>query len=137
MAVSAQEAAKRLREAGVRNSDRYEMGTSGKGSKWEAAKTRAKANFSVGMSEALSEQRYEKGLDNSSASDYDQGVRGKGKQNWSTGMQAAESKYTKNIAPFVPLWGQDLPTAGGPRRSAANISRMTENVQRFINAKKS
>ena len=112
------------------------MGTAGKGTVWEASKNRAKANFSPAMSIALSEDRYGKGLDGASSSDYDQGVRGKGKTNWSTGMQAAEPKYIKKIQKFVPLWSTALPTSGGGRRSPANLQRMSENVQRFIDAAK-
>jgi hypothetical protein len=137
MSVSAQEAARRLREAGTMRSDRYAMGTEGKGSKWESSKGRAKSNFQPAMQAALSSGAYDKGLDRASASDYDSGVRNKGRANWSVGMQSAEAKYTKNISPFVSLWSAPLPTAGGPRGSAQNIKRMTENVERFRKAKTS
>lgn len=134
MSVSAQEAARRLREAGTLRSDRYQMGTEGKGSKWEGAKARAKTNFVPAMQEALSKNSYGAGLDRASGSDYDNGVRNKGRANWSVGMQSAEAKYQKNVAPFVSLWSANLPTPGGARGSAANIKRMTENVERFRKA---
>src|SRR3990167_4108496 len=128
MAVSAQEAGRRLREAGTLRSDRYQMGTEGKGSVWEGSKSRAKTNFVPAMQEALAKNSYNVGLDRASGSDYDSGVRNKGRANWSVGMQSAEAKYQKNITPFTSLWSAALPTAGGARGSAANLKRMTENV---------
>ena len=115
-------------------SDRYAMGTEGKGSAWESAKARAKTNFVPAMQDALAKKLYESGIDKASASDYDSGVRNKGRANWSVGMQSAEAKYVKNIQTFVPLWSAALPTAGGNRGSAANIKRMTENAERFRKA---
>jgi len=134
MAVSAQEAGRRLREAGTLRSDRYQMGTEGKGSVWESSKSRAKANFIPAMQEAMAKNSYASGLDRANGSDYDSGVRNKGRANWGVGMQSAEAKYTKNIAPFTSLWSAALPTAGGNRGSAANLKRMTENVERFRKA---
>lgn len=134
MAVNAQEAGRRLREAGTMRSDRYEMGTKGKGSKWDGAKARAKTNWAPAMQEALAKKSYDSGLDKANGSDYENGVTNKGRANWGVGMQAAEAKYIKKIAPFTALWDQSLPTAGGNRGSAANLKRMTENVERFRKA---
>jgi len=134
MPITAQEAARRLREAGTMRSDRYAMGTEGKGGAWESSKSRAKTNYVPAMQEAMAKKSYESGLDKASGSDYDQGVRNKGRANWSVGMQSAEAKYQKNIAPFTNLWGAALPTAGGARGSAANMKRMTENAERFRKA---
>ena len=136
MAISAQEAARRLEEAGISRSDRYQIGTTGKGGVWESSKSRAKINFAPAMQEVLAKKSYDLGLDKASGSDYDRGVRDRGVPNWQTGMQTAGEPYLKHIAPFVALWSQSLPTAGGARRRAANMKRMTENVQRFIDAKK-
>lgn len=135
MAKDLQTAVNRFKDAGISNTDRYEEGTRGKGSAWASSKQRAKENFKVGMAEALSKGSYEKGMDNSQASDYDSGVLNKGKANWGVGMQAGGEKYSKNISKFVPLWGQALPTGRGAKRSASNIKRMTENVERFVKAK--
>jgi hypothetical protein len=110
------------------------MGTQGKGAAWEQSKARAKTNFQPAMQEALAKGSYGTGLDKASGSDYDNGVRNKGRANWSVGMQAAETKYLKKIQPFTQLWGAALPTAGGARGSANNLKRMTENVERFRKA---
>ena len=124
----------RFAEAAFSRSDRYAEGTKGKGSKWESSKARAKANFKPAMQEALSNGAYDKGLDSANASTYDQGVRDKGVNNWPVGMQAGADAFGKNVQPFVQLWDAELPTAGGQRRSAQNLKRMSENVARFISA---
>ena len=134
MAVSLEMAKQRFSEAGFSRSDRYQQGTEGKGSAWNASKARAKSNYTPAMQEALQKDSYSKGLDKADASDYDRGVADKGVNNWPVGMQASADKFGERIQKFVPLWDQALPTAPGPRRSAANIKRMTENVQRFVSA---
>ena len=134
MSVSLDEARRRFEEAGFSRADRFEKGTEGKGSVWNTAKNRAKANFAPAMQEVLNKDLYSKGLDDADASDYDRGIQDKGIANWGTGMQAGGNKYQEKTQKFVPLWSQSLPTAKGPKRSAANLKRMTENVQRFVSA---
>ena len=126
------QAMQRFEEAGISRTDRYQTGVQGKGQKWAASKARAKSNYVPAMQEALSKNSYEKGLDKADASDYDQGVQGKGVANWGVGMQAGASKYQQGVQKYANLWDQNLPTERGPRRSAANLKRMTENVQRFV-----
>jgi hypothetical protein len=134
MSVSVQEARQRFEDAGFQRADRYEVGTEGKGSAWAASKSRAKTNFAPAMAEVLSKDLYAKGLDKADAGDYDRGIKDKGVANWGTGMQAGGSKWEDRIGKFANLWDQDLSTAPGPKRSANNLKRMTENVQRFISA---
>jgi len=134
MSVSLQEARRRFEDAGFQRADRFEAGTEGKGSAWAASKGRAKTNFAPAMAEVLSKNLFDKGLDKADAGDYDRGIRDKGIANWGTGMQAGGTKWEDRVQPFVSLWDQDLGTAPGPKRSAANLKRMTENVQRFIKA---
>ena len=134
MAATPQQAKERFADAGFSRVSRYEDGTRNKGQKWEGSKARAKTNFIPAMQEALQKDSFGKGLDKANASDYDSGIRDKGVNNWPVGMQAGADKFGERVAPFVPLWDASLPTAAGPRRSAANIKRMTENVARFISA---
>ena len=132
MSVSISEAKQRFEDAGFTRADRYEKGTEGKGSEWEASKSRAKTNYKPAMAEALANDAYEKGLDRADAGDYDRGIRNKGIPNWGTGMQSGGDKWAERVAPFESLWDASLPTSAGPKRSSANIKRMNENVQRFI-----
>lgn len=124
----------RFSDAGFSRSDRYEAGTKGKGTKWNASKERAKANWAPAIQEALQKDTYGKGLAAADANTYERGVADKGVNNWPVGMQASADKYGQRVQKFVTLWDSALPTSAGPRRSAANIKRMTENVTRFITA---
>lgn len=132
--ISVQEAQQRFQDAGFQRADRFETGTTGKGSAWAGSKARAAANYAPAMAESLSKNLFAKGLEAASAEDYDAGIRDKGIANWGTGMQAGGRKWGSRIGKFATLWGQGLPTAKGPRRSAANLKRMTENVTRFTAA---
>lgn len=132
--ITLEQAKARFSDAGFTRSDRYQQGTQGKGQKWNASKARAKSNFTPAMQEALQRDSYGKGLDSADANTYDSGVQNKGVNNWPVGMQASADKFAARVGKFVPLWDQSLPTTAGPKRSAANIKRMTENVQRFVTA---
>jgi hypothetical protein len=86
------------------------------------------------MQEVLSKDLFAKGLDKADAGDYDRGIKDKGIANWGTGMAAGGTKWEDRVQPFVSLWSASLATSPGPKRSANNLKRMTENVQRFVAA---
>ena len=134
--ISAQEAAKRLANAGFTHAARYAEGTANKGSEWQRGSTGGAANFAAGISKAVADGRFAKGVAKAGSARYDEGVRTKGAQNWPTGMQLGESRYIEGIGPFQGLWDQQLPTPGGAKNSPANMARMNENVKRFQLAKK-
>lgn len=134
--VDVQTAQQRFADAGFARSDRYEQGTTGKGSAWNAAKARAKANWQPAIQEAISRDAFGKGLDKADAQDYENGVKNKGVPNWGTGLQAGAPKWGERVQKFSSLWNASLPTTRGPKRSSNNLKRMTENVQRFTEAAK-
>mgnify|MGYP001618359383 CR=1 FL=1 len=134
--ISVQEAAQRLTEAGSRLSDRYTRGATGKGGKWQQGAAAAGQNYQQGVTEAIAQKRFEKGIAAATGAAYDAGVRDKGSINWPQGMALAGDKYVRKTQKFGSLWNQPLSTPRGARRSAANKTRMAENVTRFENAAK-
>jgi len=134
--ISPQEAAKRLSAAGFNFADRYQSGVSNKGSDWQRGASAAAGNYAAGIQKSLAENGFAKGVQRASASRYDEGVRTKGVNNWPTGMQLAENRYVEGVQPFANLWDAALPTPRGPKGSPANSKRMSENVGRFLAAKK-
>ena len=134
--ISPQEAAKRLASAGFNFADRYQKGVANKGADWQRGAAAAAPNYAAGVQKALADNRFAKGVQAASASNYDEGVRNKGVNNWPTGMQLAENRYTEGVAPFTSLWNTALGTPRGPKGSPANLQRMTQNVERFKAAKK-
>ena len=134
MAITPQEAAKRLADAGLQFGDRYVQGASGKGSKMASAAAAAEPNYEQGVMEGIKSKRYGAGVRDSGAA-YDAGVQSKGRANFMTGLAASESKYVKGVAKVAGLWGQPLSVARGPRRSAANEQRMLLNKKRFQEAR--
>lgn len=133
--ISPQEAARRLSQAGFSYADRYRQGTQGKGNEWQAGAAAGTENYEQGVQKALAENRYEEGVSRAGGGRYDEGVRTKGVQNWPTGMQTADRRYMEGIQPFTSLWNAPLSTPRGVSGSPANITRMTENVKRFQEAK--
>lgn len=130
--ISAQEAAKRLEQAGFNNQDRYQKGVSGKGSLWASRTSASEGNYVQGIQESITKKKFAKGVAEAGASGYEQGVTSKGVANWPTGMQQSGEKYSKKIAKFQPLWDQTLPTPKGNRRSPQNMKRIQENMDRFV-----
>jgi len=133
--ITPQRAAEKLAEAGITKLADYKAGAAGKGSKWLGAAQRAEANFKTGMQAFLTKGSLAARMSAAGPSAYDEGVRLKG-DNYSTGMAAGVAKFLRNVTPFTGLWGAALPTARGSKGSPANITRMSENVKRFQDAKK-
>lgn len=133
--ITVQEAAQRLAEAGIRLSDRYQRGASGKGGRWQSATAAAEGNYQQGVTEAIGKKTFSKGVAEAGASAYDQGVSTKGVLNWPTGMQLSGDKYARKVGKFAALWNQPLATPHGSRRSPANRKRIDENIDRFVRAK--
>ncbi len=129
--ISVQEAAQRLSDAGVRLSDRYAKGATGKGSKWASGAGGAEANYVQGVQEGIAKKRFSAGVAAAGPSAYDQGVQLKGVNNWGSGMQVAGDKYVRKTQKFASLWTQPLSTPRGARRSPNNVKRITENIARF------
>lgn len=130
--ISASEAASRLSAAGFNNQDRYQKGTSGKGTLWASRTGAAEANYNAGVQEAISKKKFAKGVQETGSAGYDTGVSTKGVANWPTGMQLAGDKYQRKIAKFQPLWDQTLPTPRAQRRSPQNMKRIQDNIDRFV-----
>ena len=130
--ISLAQAAERLEAAGINFGDRYEAGTRGKGDEWFEGASGAQQNWEQGVTRAAQEDAFSKGVRDAGAGAYDEGVRTKGVTNWPTGMGVAGPKYMRKTERFQRLWDSPLPTPRGARRSPANVKRMEENRQRFI-----
>ena len=132
--ISPQEAAARHADAGLRLSERYRSGATGKGQAWATRAAASENNFKDGISRALSAGSYGKGVGAAGPAAYDEGVRIKGAPNWSGGMQASNAKYLRKIQPFSRLWNEQLSVPRGAKRSQANLQRMQLNAERFQKA---
>lgn len=132
--ISLQEAANRLRDAGIRLGERYRQGATGKGGRWLQGASAAQTNYDQGVQQAIATKSFSKGVQGAGASAYDSGVQNKGVLNWGTGMQVGGEKYVRKTQKFAALWNTPLSTPRGPRRSPANLTRMSENVKRFQQA---
>ena len=135
MAKNLQSAQQDFENAGLSRTQRYKDGTSGKGSKWASGAAAGENNFKAGVIAAANAGAYGKGVSRAGGSAYDNGVSTKGVNNWPTGMQQGGNKWAKNVQPFTSLWSAPLSTPRGPKRSAANMARMTDNANRFATAK--
>lgn len=129
---SLQEAAARLTEAAPVAARRYQDGTRGKGNDWFTGASNAGDNWSQGVSRAQAEGSFSKGVNEAGAGSYEEGVRNKGVRNYPTGLAASGGKYARKVQKFTSLWDSPLSTPRGPKRSAQNLQRMSENAQRFI-----
>ena len=132
--ITAQEASQRLAESTSVGSSRYQRGTQGKGTKWVGASTQASANFKIGMQDFLAKGDLGKAMQEAGGAAYDTGVSQKGVGNYATGVAIGAPKYATKVQKFAAVWNQPLTTPRGPKRSPANLNRMTENAKRFQSA---
>jgi len=134
--ITLEDAAQRLQDAGARLGKRYEEGTRGKGGIWFDRASDSQANWEEGINRAAAENLFEKGVQDAGPEAYNEGVKTKGVANWPRGMRVAGTKYIRKVRPYQTLWDDPLPTPPGPRQSAANLSRMQENIDRFVAKKR-
>jgi hypothetical protein len=132
--ITASDAAQRHSEAGLRLSDRYSKGVTGKGGRWQSGAAGAQKNYNDGIQQSISKGSYAKGVSKAGSSKYDHGVTTKGVRNWGPGMSDSAQAYTTGVSKVAGLWSQALSTPRGPKRSPANLQRMQDNVKRFQDA---
>lgn len=102
----------------------YKAGVAGKGGEWETRTKEAEGAYEQGVTEALGQKRWAKGVQGSGAK-YQQNAETLGATRYGPGVQNAEQAWVRGVQPALDvLKGLQLP-APGPRRSQQNQNRAT------------
>ena len=91
----------------------YAAGVKGAGQSWEAGAVAGAENYGTGVTQAVNDKRFERGVRAAGGAKYQERASTLGAQRFPTGVQAAESAWQKGAAPFLEvIRGLTLP----PRR---------------------
>lgn len=100
----------------------YAAGVANAGGDWETGAKNGETNFEQGVTEAIAQKRYGKGV-SGSASKYQANASKLGAQRYPSGVQNAEQAYATGVQPYLDkLKSLTLPPKG-PRRSPQNQQR--------------
>lgn len=126
---SAGDAAKKFRERASAARGDYASGVANAGGKWQAGAAAAGDAYREGVSAALAEDRFTKGVNRgNAASKYQNNATKLGPDRFATGVQNAEGAYSQGVQPFIAaMQGTNL-SPRGSRASGANIRRVSEVV---------
>jgi hypothetical protein len=105
-------------------SEEYRRGVSGAGARWAAAAAAGAQNFAAGVQAAITQNRFQKGVQKAGAGKYEANASKLGGERFASGVANAEGAYAAGVQPFLSaIAGVDLP-ARGPVGSEQNYGRV-------------
>lgn len=102
---------------------------------WAASAAAAADNFAAGVSEAVAQGRFAKGVNKAGDAAWNKGVQEKGRQRYGQGVAVGESKYSARFAPFAAALGSVTLSPRGPK--GTNYNRVQEVGEALRSAKNS
>ena len=107
----------------------YEAGATQPRRSWAQAAAAAEGNYSAGISAAVTEKRFSRGITKAGDAKFARGIREKGVARFPAGVAAAQGDYSAGFAPFhQALAGAALP----PRKASRDPSNL-ERVRTVVN----
>ena len=120
---SASEVAAKWARVTPQRTEDYETGVKNPKRDWASETAAAAGRQAEGIQKAISENRFEKGVQKAGTEKWQKGATQKGPQRWSQGVQVGQDDYESGFAPFrETIQNTNLPPrfpAGDPR----NIER--------------
>lgn len=115
-------ASKFVRRASASSED-YKTGVN-RAQNWQQNTQAAKDNYEAGVTEAISNDRFSKGVSKVSNQEWQNKAATKGGANYGSGVRLAENDYSKGYAPYrAVVEGVTLPPRG-PKGSPENYERV-------------
>jgi hypothetical protein len=126
---SAAAAATKFVQAAQSAGPAYTAGVQNAGASW-ATNTAASAQaWQQGVSQAVSDGRFAKGVNQTSQNKYQVRAAGVGAQRYGPGVAGAQQTYQTNVAPYLATIAQLNLPARQPKGSPANIARVQAVTQ--------
>ena len=108
----------------------YEAGVKAPGKDWEQETANAEDAYESGITEAISQNRFSKGVRKAGTQAWSQGSIEKGIPRYGPGVRASISKFEENFAPF----NEELSRIALPARGARGDPRNIERVAKIADA---
>lgn len=121
---SVDEIVKKWSEVTPGRSAYYEAGVRNPREDWAAATARAKDAWSSGIQQAISENRFERGVKKAGTQKWQKGAVEKGVRRWADGIRVATDEYQTGIAPFIDTISRLALPERGAKGDPRNIERV-------------
>ncbi len=123
IASAAAIAAKWARVTPTRAAD-YQAGIESPRRDWQKNTAAAKGAYEAGVTEAIAQDRFTKGVNKAGNSTWQRGALEKGVPRWGQGVQLAESAYEKGFAPYREAIDKLALPPRFARRDPRNLARV-------------
>lgn len=113
----------------------YTEGVSNPRTPWAAATLSAAANQAAGIQQAITEKRFEKGVQKAGDSKWQNKATNKGARNYAPGIQDAQNSYATGVAPYLQTIESITLPPRYPKGDPRNIARVTAIATALRNRK--
>lgn len=125
---SIEDISRKWAETTPQRSGEYEKGVQSPLTDWKTATSAAAPAYKDGVTQALGQGRFEKGVNRAGTAKWQRGATEKGVQRWGQGVQLAQGDYAAGFAPFAAaIKGLQLPPRFA-RRDPRNLQRVAAVV---------
>ncbi len=115
--------AKKFASRAGQASQEYASGVAGAGPDWQANALAGEGNYEQGVTAAIADKRYGRGISSAGAQKYTDNATKLGPQRFQTGVANAEGAFAKGVQPYLDaVRNLDLPPRG-PKGSPQNQQR--------------
>lgn len=102
---------------------------------WAASTISAAATYAAGVQQSISNGSFVKGVNNAGDEKWSRKATTVGAQRYGPGVQAAQSDYSKGVAPYLQVLASLTLSPRGPKGDPGNIQRVNQIAQ-ALRAKK-
>jgi len=102
----------------------YEEGVRNPRSDWADATAKAANNYAAGVSKAVSEKRFEKGVRGAGSSKWQQAAIEKGPGRWAEGIRLSQDAFERGFDPYRQVIEKTTLPPRGPVGDPSNINRV-------------
>lgn len=113
----------------------YEEGVKNPMKDWQNATLAAADSYKTGVTQAISENRFQKGVSAAGTATWQEGAITKGVPRWGAGVAIAEDKYAAGFAPYREAIARLTLPPRYARRDPRNLARVEAVVKAMIAAK--
>jgi len=113
----------------------YDAGVRSPKKDWKTATADANEAYKTGVQEAISADRFLKGVNKAGTQTWQEGATTKGVQRWGPGVALAQSKYEQGFAPYVDAIKNTTLPPRFARRDPRNLLRSKAIVDAMVKTK--
>lgn len=122
-------------EVAGRSGPQYEEGVKNPRTSWQNATAAANATWKAGINQAVQQDRFAKGVSQSSDSYWQDNAVNKGVSRYGEGIRLSQANYQEGFAPYAEVIQRTTLPARGPKGDPNNINRVAVMAKALHDAK--